>query len=62
MGWYGVGAPLMPDEALMLFPPVFAARSRRITGIRLASSCDAAERPARPEPTTMAYCNNVSVV
>ena len=38
----------------MEFPPGFAARSRRVTGMEWAISSLAAERPARPEPITIA--------
>lgn len=49
-----MGAPFIPDDALMEFPPGLGARSRRRTGIPWLMSWDAAERPARPEPTTIA--------
>lgn len=46
----------MPDDALMLFPPGLADRSRRITEIEWETRVEAAERPARPEPTTIVLC------
>ena len=52
----------MPDEALMLFPPSLADRSRRITGIEWEMRVEAAERPARPEPTTIALCFSLVIV
>ena len=42
----------------MLFPPSLADRSRRITGIEWEMRVEAAERPARPEPTTIALCSS----
>jgi hypothetical protein len=52
----------MPDDALMLFPPGLADRSRRITGIEWETRVKAAERPARPEPTTIALCFSLVIV
>jgi hypothetical protein len=51
---------LIPDEALIEFPPGLAARSSICTGMLWAISWEAAERPARPEPTTIA-CFGVGV-
>jgi hypothetical protein len=45
---------LIPEEAFILFPPGFAALSNITTLIPLATSSEAVESPARPEPTTMA--------
>ena len=44
----------MPDEALMLFPPGLGERSRSVTWIPFATSVEAADKPASPEPTMMA--------
>ena len=44
----------MPEDALIEFPPGFAARSRMVTGMEWAINSVAAERPARPEPITIA--------
>jgi hypothetical protein len=46
----------------MLFPPGLADRSRRITGIEWEMRVEAAERPARPEPTTIALCFSLVIV
>jgi len=54
MGWKRVGAPLMPDDALIEFPPGLASLSRRWTGMPWEISWEAAESPASPDPTTMA--------
>lgn len=43
----------MPEEALMEFPPGLTDLSSRWTGTLWATSWEAADNPARPEPTTM---------
>jgi hypothetical protein len=52
--WNFVGAPEIPEEALIELPPGFGARSRRITGTWWERRVEVAERPARPEPITIA--------
>lgn len=46
----------------MEFPPGFAARSRRVTGMELPISSVAADRPARPEPITIALLGERGLV
>ena len=46
----------------MEFPPGLAERSRRCTDTPWETSSEAAERPARPEPTTIALCLVVNMV
>jgi hypothetical protein len=53
-GWNFVGAPFMPEEALILFPPGLRERSRRVTWIPLVTSVEAADKPANPDPTIIA--------
>jgi hypothetical protein len=52
----------MPDEALMLFPPGLADRSRSATMMPWEVRVEAAERPARPEPTTIARRPSLLIV
>lgn len=57
-----MGAPLIPELALMLFPPGLGARSRRVTGMEWERRVEAAERPARPEPMIMALFSDIECV
>lgn len=43
----------MPEDAFIEFPPGLGARSSSWTGMLCEISCEAAARPARPDPTTI---------
>ena len=50
---FGVSTPLMPDVAFAEFPPRFFSLSRMMTSAPWRLASIAADRPARPPPTTI---------